>query len=223
MRKNKKEKNILLAIETSVEGGSISLLANGQEVGGWQGIGSISKAADILVELSSLLKKNIVEKKQISQIVISRGPGSFTGTRIGLAMATGLKKSLDCDICGVSVLEAMAEQSGWQNDVIAAVSVGTKIGMQKFRIGQKRELNKFEPPRLLTFELFIKKLEDDLESTFVLHRKLYKVVLDRFQTKNKLLKRIIDSGDNLAYLIGQKGKTRVASDNLQPIYLITSR
>ncbi len=223
MVKNKKIKNIVLSIETSVEGGSLSLLENEKEVDFWQGSGSISKSEDILDELSKLLKKNTIERSQIRQIVISRGPGSFTGTRIGLATALGLKKSLECGICGVSVLEAMTLKADWNNSILTAIPIGKKVCLQKFKIGQKSELNKAAMPCLLSFGTFIKQLEDDLESRFVLYGKLYRDVLASVRTENPIIERIIDSGENLAYLIGRREKEKCAFYNLQPIYIKDTR
>ena len=224
MKKNERVNDIILSIETSVQGGCISLLENNKELDSWQGMGSISKSDNILDELSSLLTKNKIEKNQIGRIVISRGPGSFTGMRIGLAIVLGLKKSLNCDICGVSVLEAMAlksENIDWNKNIIAAIPIGTMVCIQKIKIGQKRKLNKATIPYLVSIEKFIEQLEDDLESNFVLHERLYKALLVNVQTGNQIVERITSSGENLAYLVGLLGKESCVSDDLQPIYIKT--
>lgn len=224
MKKNERVNNIILSIETSVQGGCISLLENNKELDSWQGMGSISKLDNILDELSSLLTKNKIEKNQIGRIVISRGPGSFTGMRIGLAIVLGLKKSLNCDICGVSVLEAMAlksENIDWNKNIIAAIPIGRMVCIQKIKIGQKRKLNKATIPYLVSIEKFIEQLEDDLESNFVLHERLYKALLVNVQKGNQIVERITSSGENLAYLVGLLGKESCVSDDLQPIYIKT--
>lgn len=212
-------RNIVLSIETSVQGGSISLLENETEVDFWQGSGSVSKAEDILIELSRLLDKNTIEKNQIKQIVISRGPGSFTGTRIGLAIVLGLKKTLNCDIFGVSVLEAMAFKSECNKNIITAIPVGTKICIQKFKIGQKRELNKVTIPCLVSLESLVQRLKDDLDLVCVLYGKLYKDILVSIKAENQITKRLLPCNENLAYLIGLSRKEKYALDNLQPIYI----
>jgi tRNA threonylcarbamoyladenosine biosynthesis protein TsaB len=43
--------------------------------------------------------------------VASAGPGSFTGIRVGIATALGLKDALDVELSSFSVLEAMASDS----------------------------------------------------------------------------------------------------------------
>jgi len=48
--------------------------------------------------------------KGLKAVVVARGPGSFTGLRVGLSMAKGVAQGLDIPIIGVSSLEAMANQ-----------------------------------------------------------------------------------------------------------------
>ena len=48
--------------------------------------------------------------KDLETVIVARGPGSFTGLRVGLALAKGLAHSLKINIIGVSSLEALASQ-----------------------------------------------------------------------------------------------------------------
>jgi tRNA threonylcarbamoyladenosine biosynthesis protein TsaB len=210
--------NIVLSIETSVQGGSISLLENKREIGSWQGIGKVTESADILDELSNLLKETKLKKPQIKKIVISKGPGSFTGTRIGMAIAQGLKKSLSCDVCGVSVLEAMALESDWNNSVMTAIPIGTKICIQNFKVGEKGELKKITMPFLISFKSLVHQIENNLDIKVMLYGKLYKDMSAIFYTNNEIIERLKFVGENLAFLIGRLAK-EFTSDNPHPIYL----
>ena len=49
-----------------------------------------------------------VDKKEIDGIAVTRGPGSFTGIRIGMATALGLSQGLGIPIVGVMTLDALA-------------------------------------------------------------------------------------------------------------------
>jgi tRNA threonylcarbamoyladenosine biosynthesis protein TsaB len=54
-------------------------------------------------------------------IAVARGPGSFTGIRIGMAAAKGLMWALDKPCLGVSTLEAMAWQAAHLGGLVCAV------------------------------------------------------------------------------------------------------
>jgi tRNA threonylcarbamoyladenosine biosynthesis protein TsaB len=58
------------------------------------------------------------EVGEIRAVVVAKGPGSFTGMRIGLAMAKGMAQSLGVPLIGVSSLEAMAHQLAFTNHPI---------------------------------------------------------------------------------------------------------
>lgn len=60
----------------------------------------------------------------VERIVVTIGPGSFTGIRIGVAAARGFALSLDIPAVGVTTLEVMAAAAGKQNPgkpVLAAI------------------------------------------------------------------------------------------------------
>ena len=59
----------------------------------------------------------------LERIAVTTGPGSFTGTRIGVAAARGLALALDVPAVGVSVLDALIEAARGKADglVVAAL------------------------------------------------------------------------------------------------------
>jgi tRNA A37 threonylcarbamoyladenosine modification protein TsaB len=97
----------ILSIETAAGGGSLSLLANSREIDGWSGTREISKAEDILEQISKLLSVNKIEKKNVKLICVSSGTGSSTGEKIGWAIGKGLAKAFGCRLVGVSILESL--------------------------------------------------------------------------------------------------------------------
>ena len=101
-------KELILAIETSFSGGSLSVLNDCKEIDFWRGSGEISKAEDILQAVDQILKKNNIKKEDLNRLAVSTGPGSFTSIRIGMATALGLSKYLNCVLAGVSILEAIS-------------------------------------------------------------------------------------------------------------------
>ena len=51
--------------------------------------------------------------QQLDLVVVGCGPGSFTGTRLGLTVTLGLQQVTGVALCGVSTLEVLAQQADW--------------------------------------------------------------------------------------------------------------
>jgi tRNA threonylcarbamoyladenosine biosynthesis protein TsaB len=74
--KSTQSESMILAIESAVGGGSISLLRGSTEIAGWIGEGGVSRAEDLLPNISRLLHKAVVDKYDITKLAVSTGPGS---------------------------------------------------------------------------------------------------------------------------------------------------
>jgi bifunctional N6-L-threonylcarbamoyladenine synthase / protein kinase Bud32 len=62
----------------------------------------------LLPTASSLLSANGLSVHEVDEVVVGRGPGSFTGVRIGVATAKGLAHGLGVPLRGVGTLDAVA-------------------------------------------------------------------------------------------------------------------
>jgi tRNA threonylcarbamoyladenosine biosynthesis protein TsaB len=128
---------ITLAIEAAIAGGSISLIRDGDEIAHWIGTGSVSKAENLLADIDRLMRENNIDRSDIGLIAVSAGPGSFTGIRIGIATAIGIKNGLGVEMTSVSALEAMVFASGLIGQVTATVPVGRgSVCIQEFDGGK---------------------------------------------------------------------------------------
>ena len=67
----------------------------------------------LLTQAARLLADAGLEVSDIDAIVVGRGPGSFTGVRIGVATAKGLACGLAAPLYGASTLDAVAWRA-WQ-------------------------------------------------------------------------------------------------------------
>lgn len=66
---------------------------------------SVSRTQVILPMIDKILKEHKVEMKNISAIEVNVGPGSYTGLRVGLAIANAISFALKIPINGKKVGE----------------------------------------------------------------------------------------------------------------------
>ncbi len=100
----------LLALETSTDACSAALYLDG-EVTERFAIAPQRHAALILPMIDSLLREGGLRLPDIDAIAFGRGPGSFTGVRIGTAAAQGLALATGLPLLPVSTLAALAQQA----------------------------------------------------------------------------------------------------------------
>ena len=95
---------LTLALDTATPRSSCALLEDGELLGERE-----TKAAAVLAAAEALLDEAGFAAGDLERIVCGTGPGSFTGIRIGLAIARGLCLALDIPLAGVSTLAALQE------------------------------------------------------------------------------------------------------------------
>ncbi|MFN4055622.1 MAG: tRNA (adenosine(37)-N6)-threonylcarbamoyltransferase complex dimerization subunit type 1 TsaB [Alishewanella aestuarii] len=112
-----------LALDTSTEACSVALALDGQILA-LDEVCPQQHSKRILPMLQQLLADAGVSLHQLDGIIFGRGPGSFTGVRIGVSVAQGLAFGADLPVFGVSTLAAMAQAAAIQQnatEVIAAI------------------------------------------------------------------------------------------------------
>jgi len=119
-----KHNSLTLGIEAAVAGGSLSIFASHREVASFTHEQRVARAEDLLGNIHTLLATNQIDKRELSCVVVSAGPGSFTGIRIGIATALGLGMGLNVPVLNVSLLHALAGSSSLRGDVVAQVPMG---------------------------------------------------------------------------------------------------
>lgn len=100
----------LLAFELSTEACSVALWVDG-EVRERHEIAPRRHAELALPWADALLADAGLAKSQLDAIAIGRGPGAFTGVRLGISIAQGIALALDLPALPVSTLAALAMRS----------------------------------------------------------------------------------------------------------------
>ena len=109
---------LILAFETSAKAASIALLEDGKLLGECYQNTGLTHSQTIMVMAEDLLKQCGKTVADVSAVAVAKGPGSFTGIRIGVAAAKGFAWGAELPCVGVSTLAAMAVGLGvWQGYV----------------------------------------------------------------------------------------------------------
>ena len=114
---------LILAVDTSLPLFSVALLSDDRILGAMAMEAKGSRNEKLLPAVDWLLVENGVARTEIGLFAVTRGPGSFTGVRIGLATVQGLALVLDRPVCAVSTHEAIALGTG-RTDVTVADDAG---------------------------------------------------------------------------------------------------
>lgn len=102
----------LLCIETSTTNCSVALSLKGKIIALKEDNNkNYSHAESLHVFIEALLASVKVTLQQINAIVVSKGPGSYTGLRIGVSAAKGLCYALDIPLITINTLESLAHQT----------------------------------------------------------------------------------------------------------------
>ena len=94
---------LILAFDTATEAATSALVDDGEVLGE-----RASRASTLLEDVDALLRQAGARPSDVDALAVGTGPGSFTGTRVGLALARGLGLALDVPAAGVSTLHALA-------------------------------------------------------------------------------------------------------------------
>ncbi len=99
---------LILAIESSAKAASAALCRDGEILSHSFQRSGLTHSATLLPMIDEMLRSAGIDKSAVDAVAVARGPGSFTGVRIGVSTAKGLCWGLGKPAIGVSTLEAMA-------------------------------------------------------------------------------------------------------------------
>jgi tRNA threonylcarbamoyladenosine biosynthesis protein TsaB len=102
--------SLILSIETATTVCSVSVHNQGKLLGFSELHQENVHGSKLVPTIKSLIEGLGLKVKDFDGIAVSRGPGSYTGLRIGVATAKGLAFSHDLPLIGIDTLEALARQ-----------------------------------------------------------------------------------------------------------------
>ncbi len=144
----------ILAIDTATSVLSAALKTGPHEIIEKKLDGFLTHAENLLPLIDQLLKKEKIRIGDVDAFLIDRGPGSFTGLRIGYATLKGFLAVKKKDCYGALSLDIIASRCEVPEGARLAVCLNAfrqKIYTRFYR-NQKGILSAVKTPRVLTFE-----------------------------------------------------------------------
>lgn len=111
----------ILSIDTSSLVATVAVINDDKLLGEYTINSPMTHSQKLMPIIDELLSTLELTMEDIDYIAISRGPGSFTGIRIGIATVKGLAHLRNIPIIGVSSLEGLAYNITYSNELICPI------------------------------------------------------------------------------------------------------
>jgi tRNA threonylcarbamoyladenosine biosynthesis protein TsaB len=98
---------MILCLETATATCSVALCNNLGVIAKRESNENKSHASLLTLFIEELLKESGIKAKNLEAVAVSKGPGSFTGLRIGVSVAKGIAYAASIPLLGVETLNAM--------------------------------------------------------------------------------------------------------------------
>lgn len=139
----------ILALETTGAHASAAIINEKGRVLEKRGQGVLNHLQYLMPMVKELLEESELQLSDMTAIAASKGPGSFTGIRIGVSSARALAQVLNAETIGVPTLKAFAynmpEYGGLICPVFDARRNQVYAGAYKWEDGEIREVVKGAP------------------------------------------------------------------------------
>tara|TARA_B100000768_G_scaffold84152_1_gene79565 strand:+ start:2890 stop:3549 length:660 start_codon:yes stop_codon:yes gene_type:complete len=113
---------VILCLETSTTNCSVAIAVDGEIIALQEDNNNkYSHAEKLHSFIDQVLAESRTLKSSLQAIAVSKGPGSYTGLRIGVSAAKGLCFSMDVPLIAIPTLEALAHQAVIENGCIISM------------------------------------------------------------------------------------------------------
>ena len=114
--------SVILNIETSSKNCSVCLSSKGNLVTSFDLEDEAYRHSELLTSsIQNILNENNLDVSDLSAVSVGKGPGSFTGLRIGFSVAKGLCYPHNIDLIGISSLKIIANSVVSENKNIISL------------------------------------------------------------------------------------------------------
>ena len=217
---------LTLAFESSAKAASVALCQDGSLLSQSLQCTGLTHSRTLLPMAEDLLKNTGYTMADIDIFAVARGPGSFTGIRIGVSAVKGLSWAADKPCIGVSTLAAMAWNGISAGGLICAVMDARRFEVYQafFRIEEGRPV-RLCPDRAISLEVLAEELAASSDVPFLVGDGA--VLADEYLRKCSLQTRLAPEPLRFQNAWGvameAEGKPPGSSQDLLPVYLRLSQ
>ena len=160
---------LILALESSAKAASAALCRDGVLIAQSQQCSGLTHSCTLLPMAEQMLKDTNIALSDVDAIAVARGPGSFTGIRIGVSTAKGLAWGAQKPAIGVSTLEAMAQNAAHIDGLIVGAMDARRSQVYNAVFEAKGgELTRLTPDRAISLEELCAQLQGKQQPITVL-------------------------------------------------------
>ncbi len=155
---------LILGIETSTKICSVAVSDGEQLLTLKEEGGEYSHAEKLNGFIDAVLKEVKVDISQLDAVAVSKGPGSYTGLRIGVSTAKGLCYALNKPLISVDTLQAMAQKMEEENtnfDLYCPMIDARRMEVYTALYNQKNEQIKPIEAKIIDENSFIEELSNN--------------------------------------------------------------
>ena len=146
---------IVLNIETATTNCSVSLSKDGETlVLKEDNSAGYSHAETLHVFIDDVFKKAHIKPSEIDAVAVSKGPGSYTGLRIGVSSAKGLCFALNKPLIAINTLKSLARQLKIENGYIVSMLDARRMEVYAAIYNSNLELHREIKAEILTEESY---------------------------------------------------------------------
>lgn len=112
---------IWLGIDTSHTPLAVAIVKDDQVLAEYKSSAKITHSVGAMPAIEELMEKADIKPNEIEAIAVAKGPGSYTGVRIGVTIGKTLAWTLKVPIYSVSSLQILAENAPYFPGVVCAI------------------------------------------------------------------------------------------------------
>jgi len=150
----------ILCLETATTNCSVALSVNGSVIVLQEdNSNQFSHAEKLHVYIEDVLTKANIDKSDLDAIAVSKGPGSYTGLRIGVSAAKGLCYALDIPLIAIATLQSLAFQVKTKESFIVSMLDARRMEVYSAVFSSEKKEIRETKAEILTETSFLDYLE----------------------------------------------------------------